>query len=61
MKWAIRIVVVLIVLIGGFIGSSYWWLDGTARKLIEQEGSDALGVTISDTALLLHTLSKAQL
>jgi len=46
MKWVIRILVVLIVLIGGFIGSSYWWLDGTARKLVEQEGSDALGVTV---------------
>jgi len=46
MKWVIRILVVLIVLVGGFIGSSYWWLDGTARQLVEQEGSDALGVTV---------------
>jgi len=47
MKWVVRILVVLVLLVGGFIGSSYWWLDGTARKLIEQEGSDALGVTLT--------------
>jgi len=56
MKWVVRIIVLLVVLIGGGIGSSYWWLDGAARKLIEQEGSDALGVTLELKKLSIGVL-----
>lgn len=47
MKWVVRILIVLVVLIGGFIGSSYWWLDGAAKKAIEVAGADAMGVTVT--------------
>ena len=56
MKWVVRILVVLVVLIGGFIGSSYWWLDGAARQLIEEQGSDALGVTLTLEKLSIGVL-----
>lgn len=47
MKWIIRILIVLVVLIAGFLASSYWWLDGAARKAIEVAGSDAMGTTVT--------------
>jgi uncharacterized protein involved in outer membrane biogenesis len=46
-KWIIRILVILVVLIGGFLVSSYWWLDGAAKKAIEVAGSDAMGTTVT--------------
>jgi hypothetical protein len=42
----VRILIVLVVLIGGFFVSSYWWLDGAARKAIEVAGAEAMGVTV---------------
>ena len=55
-KIVIWIVVGLVVLVGGVAGSSYWWLDGAARKLVEQEGSDALGVTVTLEKLSIGVL-----
>jgi len=55
-KIVIWIVVALVVLVGGVAGSSYWWLDGAARKLVEQEGSDALGVTVTLDKLRIGVL-----
>ena len=55
-KIVVWIVVALVVLVGGVAGSSYWWLDGAARKLVEQEGSDALGVTVTLDKLRIGVL-----
>ena len=46
MKWIVRIVLILAVLLLGFMVSSYWWLDGAARKAIEVAGAEATGVTV---------------
>ncbi|MHC4939400.1 MAG: hypothetical protein ACYTHK_10555 [Planctomycetota bacterium] len=46
MRWIFRIFILLVVLIGGFFLSSYWWLDGAAKKAIEVAGAEAMGVTV---------------
>jgi len=34
-KWIVRILVVFVVLVAGFLVSSFWWLDGAAKSAIE--------------------------
>jgi hypothetical protein len=57
MKWVVRILIVLVVLVAGFVGSSYWWLDGAAKKAIEVAGADAMGVTVTLDKIRIGVLS----
>jgi len=45
-KWIVRILVVFVVLVAGFLVSSFWWLDGAAKSAIESAGSEAMGTTV---------------
>jgi len=56
MKILIRVVIVLVVLIVLVVGSSYFWLDGAARKAVEVAGTDTLGVPLTLGSLRIGVL-----
>ncbi|MEM8885514.1 MAG: hypothetical protein AAGD14_15725 [Planctomycetota bacterium] len=46
MKTLLKLVLFIVVLLAIAIGSSFWWLDGVAKKVIEEEGGNALGTQV---------------